>query len=130
MAMNDVSFHYTQAQYRSGEKDLTRRVKWRVKPGDQFRGVEKMQGIKKGEHRIPLGVSLCLSVEEEPLNEIVKRPYRFDRIPILGEWEVVREGFPAFQGKEEKFVDMFCQINKGLHEDSIIKRVCFRRVFS
>jgi hypothetical protein len=128
--VRDVSFHYTREAYQNGLKDLTRRQKWHVEPGEQFRGVEKMQGIKKGEHRISLGVSLCISIEEEPLNDIVKRPYRYDRQPLIGEWEVVREGFPAWQGKEEKFVDLVCRINNGMYEDSIIQRVRFQRVMN
>jgi hypothetical protein len=126
--MIQASFWYTMSDYRNGTKDLTRRVKWRVPPGEQFMGVDKMQGIPKGGHRIPLGPSTCISVEEEPVNEIVIRPFRKDDKFPDGEYEVVREGLPAFAGKEEKFVALLLKINRGLHEDSIIKRVRFNRV--
>jgi hypothetical protein len=95
MTEKQVSFYHTQGAYLDGSKDLTRRIHWRIKPGEVFMGVDKMQGIPKGGHRIRLGRSICHAIGMEPVDEIVRRPQRYDRAGVLRS-EVVREGFPAF----------------------------------
>jgi hypothetical protein len=72
--MKATSFNATQPQYRAGEKIVTRRGSCHIKPGEDFQAVEKMQGIKKGEHRVTLGISTCYSVNRERLDEIIHRP--------------------------------------------------------
>lgn len=139
--MKQVSFHYTQDSYKDGSKNVTRRLTWGVKPGEHFRGVKQMQGLKKGEHRTLLGESICVSVTLERLDEIIKHPIR--RIEIINNTslnildpdvmntrtEMDREGVPAYT--PEQYVTLFKRINKRagveLNNDTIIKRVVFRR---
>lgn len=142
--MRQVSFHYTQDSYKSGSKNVTRRLTWNVKPGEHFMGVKQMQGLKKGEKRTLLGESICVSVTLERLDEIIKRPIRRIEIikynPFLNildpdvmniRTEMDREGVPAYS--PEQYVTLFRKINKRagveLNDDTIIKRVVFRRVF-
>jgi hypothetical protein len=143
MAMKRVSFHYTQDSYKDGSKNVTRRLNWNVKPGEHFLGVKQMQGLKKGEHHTPLGESICVSVTLERLDEIIKHPIR--RIEIINNpslnildpdvmnirTEMEREGVPAYS--PQQYVTLFRKINKRagveLNDDTIIKRVVFRRVF-
>lgn len=141
--MKQVSFHYTQDSYKSGSKNVTRRLSWGVKPGEHFMGVKQMQGLKKGERRTLLGESICVSVTLERLDEIIKHPIRRTELinnPSLNvldpdvlniRTEMDREGGPVYTPAQ--YVDLFKRINKRagveLNDDTIIKRVVFRRVF-
>lgn len=81
-------------------------------------GVNKTMGFRKGERPVKFHPSLCISNIPEPLNDIIKRPFRD------GRYEVVREGFPAWVGKEKEFVKLYMKANGG-PEDKIIRRIEF-----
>lgn len=118
--MRNMSFALTENEYCSGVKDVTRRDGWIfLKPGDHFWGVKKAQGLKKGEHQVKFHPSECISNVPEPLNDIVKRPFRD------GRYEVVREGFPAWVGREIEFVKLYVKMNGG-PENKIINRIEFK----
>lgn len=111
-----MSFFLTQRQYLDGSKDVTRRLgKPRLKPGERFLGIQKGQGLKKGERQVVLGASECLSTRQERLDAITPD-------------EVRREGFPDMTPAE--FVEMFCKANrhKGCTPSTIVNRIEFRRV--
>lgn len=117
--MRNMSFALTQNEYISRTKTVTRRDGWAfLKPGEFFMGVNKVMGFRKGERPIKFHPSLCISNIPEPLNDIIKRPFRG------GRYEVVREGFPAWVGKEKEFVKLYMKANGG-PEDKIIRRIEF-----
>lgn len=160
--MRLMSFNLTQDAYCSGAKDLTRRDGWgKLKDREHFMGVDRVMGFKKGEHPVKIGQSIVVSVKKEPLEDIVKRPFRriidpeewqrYARIcPFyntccgcqnpknLGCWcgvsecpgasEVVREGFPAWVGKEEQFVNLYLKASPKGGRSKIINRIQFVRV--
>ena len=74
--MKAMSFNETQPQYRARRKIDTRRVSCRIRPGEEFMAVEKMQWIKKGAHRVSMGTAVCYSVSGERVDEIIRRPVR------------------------------------------------------
>lgn len=120
--MRHMSFALTQNEYVSRIKDLTRRDGWtNLKPGDSFVGVDRVMGFQKGEHPVKFHPSVCISNAPEPLNDIVKRPFRD------GHFEVAREGFPAWIGNETEFVKLYVKCNGG-PEDKIINRIEFRHI--
>ncbi len=90
----NMSFALTTEQFKNRTKTVTRRLGWKfLKTGDVLMGVEKCQGIKKGE-LVRLGLIEIISVRREPLGFITKN-------------EVVLEGFPKMYTGD--FVDMFCK---------------------
>lgn len=138
--MVNMSFHITKKQFLDGSKDVTRRIRhysknnpkevvgWgKLKPDGHFSAVEKSQGLRKGERINYFGQCICISNEPEPLNEIIKRPYRnvtWDGAVSSNRSEMAREGFPDLTAKE--FVDMFCAEMK-CHPTTIVNRIEFRR---
>lgn len=53
--MRNMSFMHTKEQFRARTKFVTRRVGWwNLNPLDILQGVEKAQGLKKGEKVKPL----------------------------------------------------------------------------
>ena len=106
--MRNMSFKITVDQARAKTKDVTRRQAWAhlVKPWDLVQQIVKGQGLKKGEKVEKIHVIRIISVEPEPIIDIVYRPFRD------GQWEVEREGFPEWIGQESRFVDMYCAANK------------------
>lgn len=93
-----MSFMLTKPQFLARTKDVTRRCGWWfAKAGDVYEGVEKGQGLKKGETVVRIGQIRVLSVRPERLGDITDA-------------EVVREGFPEMTPAD--FIDMFCKANK------------------
>jgi hypothetical protein len=93
-----MSFALTTPQFLDGTKTVTRRMGWLfLKPGDLVLGVEKCQGLKKGEKQKPLGVIRIVSVRRESLYHITVA-------------DLVREGFGRSTRRE--FIDMFCHANR------------------
>lgn len=118
--MRNMSFSMTEAKYILRLKDLTRRDGWAfLKPAELFMGVNKVRGFRKGEYPIKFHPSMCISNVPEPLNDIVKRSFRD------GKYEVAREGYPAWIGREEEFVRIYVKMNGG-PEDKIINRIEFQ----
>lgn len=78
-----MSFAMTKDAVRQRRKFITRRQGWGfLKPGDQFAGIERGQGLKKGEHQVVIAPRLeC--VANAPA-----------RIGDMTEAECALEGFP------------------------------------
>lgn len=91
----NMSFMLTKAQVRRREKDVTRRLGWkRMRPGLEFRAVERCQGLAKGEKQLLLAPRLrCVST-------------RWERLDAIDEADVVREGFAGMRTAD--FVEFFC----------------------
>jgi hypothetical protein len=109
----------TTAQIKNRTKFVTRRLGWKkLKPGELFQGVEKAQGLKKGEHPVPLGIMRCDSNTEEQLRRMTDdREY--------GLREVKLEGFPT--KTPDAFVEMFCE-HTGIQQTAGIQRIQFSYV--
>ncbi len=106
----NMSFSLTTPQFRARTKTVTRRLGWRnLKPGEQFVGVVKGMGLKKGDKVERLGKAICVSNRTEPLN-------------LISEEDCVKEGFPHFT--PEQFVQMFCKHN-GCQPNQEISRIEF-----
>lgn len=111
--MRNMSFALTTEQFRNRSKRVTRRVGWEfLEGGEHLRGVVKSQGLKKGEHPIPLGVIVVENAHRERLDRMI------DDIEY-GRREVILEGFPHMTPHE--FVAMFCTHNKIKPSDSITR---------
>lgn len=111
--MKNMSFALTTQQFRDRTKTVTRRCGWwGLKPGDRVMGVEKCQGIPKGEKIVRLGEIEIVSVRREMLRDI-----RQD--------DCVLEGFPDMH--PHNFVMMFMAANKCC-DDEMINRIEFRYV--
>ena len=110
--MRNMSFQITVEQARAKTKDVTRRQHWdNLKPSDLIQQIVKGQGLKKGERVQKIHVIRILSVQREPVDDIVLRWYRD------GKFEAAREGFPQWVGQEWRFVDMYCAANKCRSSD-------------
>lgn len=112
----NMSFMLTTEQYRNKTKFVTRRLRWKfVKPGDIQNGVEKGQGLKKGEKIVKMGQHKIRSSRWEPLRLMTD-------VLRYGKREVILEGFPDLTPQE--FVDMFCKANRCI-PDTKINRIEF-----
>lgn len=121
--MRNISFSLTKDSFCDGSKNVTRRIGWNsLRAGDHLMAVEQGQGLKKGEHVKKLGEIRILNLTNEPLTDVVKFPIR-----LSARSEVEREGFPAWKDTPEKFVKLFCKVNKCKPE-TIVKRIFFVRV--
>jgi hypothetical protein len=97
----NMSFFLTTPQFKARSKDVTRRFAWwKLKPGDVVMGVEKSQGLKKGEKIKRLGLIRIVSVTVEPADAILSYPPD----------EVAREGFPDMPPAD--FLAMLCTANR------------------
>lgn len=120
--MRNISFSMTTEAYRQGWKTVTRRMGWQhLKPGEVLMGVEKCQGLKKGEKVKKIHPMRVVSAVPEPLMDIVRRPIRFPS----NSREVVREGFTYLSPME--FVKMFCNHN-GCDPETEITRIEFEHI--
>lgn len=111
----NISFSLTKPQFRNKTKTVTRRLGWKnVKPGQVLQGVEKQQGLKKGEHVRPMGMIRVKSVRREPLRRLIlQRSY--------GKREVIKEGFPNMT--PEEFVRFFLATHKRVTLDTDLTRI-------
>ena len=122
----NISFSATKEQFRARRKHVTRRLDkslhlYHKKPGDILTGIEKAQGLKKGEHVVRMGEIVVLEVGREPLDEIIKRPLRYDTLRSTWMYrdETSLEGFPELSPKQ--FVEMFCKMNKCKPETEVTR---------
>ena len=92
-------------------------------------GCEKCQGLRKGEKIVRMCPIIVLEVDREPLDEIIRHPFR--EIPrsidqqygvFLYVPETVLEGFPDLTSKQ--FVDGFCDMN-GCEPETEVTRILF-----
>jgi hypothetical protein len=98
--MRNISFSMTTAAFIGRRKTVTRRLGWsNIKPGDILMGVQKAQGLKKGEKVVKLGAIRVINVTHEALFMIYLHP-----------GDCAREGFPDLDMRE--FIDMFCAHNR------------------
>jgi hypothetical protein len=115
--MRNMSFALTKRQYRERSKTVTRRTGWsKIKPGDFFAGVEKGQGLKKGESVVVMGYNKCECARWEPLRRMIDDPE-------YGRREVIREGFPEMT--PDQFVKFFCETHKGCTPETLVNRIEF-----
>ena len=78
-----MSFAKTPRQFQARTKTVTRRDGWLfAKPGDVYTGVEKCQGLRKGERQVVFHDFRVVSTRREPLGAITPE-------------DVAREGFPG-----------------------------------
>lgn len=111
-----MSFALTTRAYRDGFKTVTRRLGWaNLKPGEVVMGIEKGQGLKKGEKVTRIGAFECVSNKRERVDAILNYP----------KYETALEGFPAMSADE--FVHMFCKHN-GCTRRRKINRIEFRHL--
>lgn len=113
----NMSFALTKTQYRARSKTVTRRMGWlKLQEGDIFKGVEKSQGLKKGEHVVVMGKNKVISARREPLRRLVDEPE-------YGKQELINEGFPDLS--PEEFVRFFCATHHGATPEGLITRIEF-----
>ncbi len=97
----NMSFAHTKSQILDRTKTVTRRRRWfNLTPGERFWAVEKLQGLKKGDHIMRLALCECVSNLNEQLMEIDKHP-----------GDVAKEGFPGMSVLE--FIRLFARIHRG-----------------
>lgn len=106
-----MSFFLTTAQFTDRSKTVTRRIGWNfLKPGDVLMGVQKCQGLKKGEKVRELGLIKIISTKKEPLLAITDD-------------DVAKEGFPG--KSKDWFVAFFMQHLGGYAADVQVNRIEF-----
>ncbi len=113
----NISFMLTQPQVKTKTKDVTRRDGWEhLKKGDILWGVEKGQGLKKGEKIQRMALIRVVDARREPLERM------FNEF-LYGLAECNREGFPNLH--PEQFIEMFCSSHKGCKRETQITRIEF-----
>lgn len=130
--MKNISFSATTLQFRARRKHVSRRLGWKkLQPDNQLMGCEKCQGLRKGEKIVRMGPITILEVSREPVNDIVKRPFRDIPIEIDNQYqgfvhvpEVALEGFPEWYLCPEQFVDVFCEMN-NCEPETEVTRILF-----
>lgn len=123
--MRNISFALTEQQVRDRTKTVTRRIGWKtLKPATVLRGVEKAQGLKKGEHVVPLCTIKVVDVRREPLSRISDS--RTAEAQRYGAEECAREGFPRMT--PAAFVMFFMKSHPGCHPDTEVTRIEFEYV--
>jgi hypothetical protein len=117
--MRNISFALTTAQFLDGSKSVTSRRGWMyAKAGQVVMGVERGQGLKKGEKVRKLGPIRFVNVRRELLCEMTDRPG-------YGRSECQKEGFPHLTPAE--FIEMFTAHNGG-NADSGVSRIEFEHL--
>lgn len=106
---SNLSFFLTLEEFKSGLKDVTRRLNkngptWqRCVPGHIYQAVKQAQGLRKGEKIVKLNPIRIITVRQEPV-------YRMLADPEYGKLECIREGFPEYS--PEQFVSMLLRENR------------------
>ena len=119
--MRNISFMLTTEAFRAGTKTVTRRCGWwDLRPGTRLMGVEKSQGLKKGEKIVRLHPIVVLRAESQPL-WIIKG---------YGIKELRREGLPDMTA--DGFIEMFIKHNwskcRRDRERTLVNRIVFRHL--
>jgi hypothetical protein len=132
--MRNISFSATTEQVRNRQKFVTRRLIhpkkrsiWQnLKPDEHLMGIEKGQGLKKGEKVKRITEIVVLDATPEPLDEIIRFPMRsinpYALQPVWWADETTLEGFPELTPLQ--FVKMFMEMNK-CDEDAPVVRILF-----
>ena len=104
-----MSFAMTTAQYLARTKTVTRRDGHEgMLPGDIIEGIEKGQGLKKGQKQVRIGDAVVVSVRREPLGAITAE-------------DVARECFP--EATPVEFIEFY-----GKPADHVVTRIEFRHL--
>src|SRR4051794_29697456 len=112
--MRNISFSLTTPQFISRTKTVTRRLGWgELRPGDILCGIEKGQGLKRGEKVKRLGKIRIVSVRREQLSKITSD-------------DVAREGFPELSRSE--FISLFCKGHSGCTQETWVTRIEFEHL--
>lgn len=118
--MRHISFSLTTRQFNDRSKTVTRRMGWlNLKVGEVLQGVEKAQGLKKGEkvkklHQIKV---------KDVRREILFRMYlEYD----YGIEECGLEGFPELE--PHQFVETFMKAHRGCEHYTKITRIEFEHL--
>jgi hypothetical protein len=99
-----MSCSATKEAVRNRTKTVTRRLAWDDLWNDEeIILVEQAQGLKKGDHQVPLARVAIASTRSEPLN-------RLEKEPEYGRAEMILEGFPDMDPSD--FITMFVRMNK------------------
>jgi hypothetical protein len=110
--MRNISFAITTDQVRNKTKTVTRRIGWlSLKPGEKLSGVEKCQGLKKGEKVKRIYDIEVVGVSRESLYQITPE-------------EITREGFPGMTVPD--FIKMFCKSHKNCFAETVVTRIEFK----
>ena len=114
----------TTEQMKSCEKDVTRRIGWKlIKAGDLLMACVKCQGLGKGgkiERIHPIEIT---SATAERLFCIAERDVFSKNGTWLSNHECTREGFPDLSGGE--FIGMFMN-EMNCHIDTWVNRIEFK----
>ena len=115
--MRNMSFIHTQPQFRARTKTVTRRRGWTgLKAGDVLRGVEKGQGLKKGEKIKPLGLIRVVDVRTEPLRRMIDdTDYGFAECALEGFKDHPQYGWPSV------FVEWFASSHGCTIDDEVTR---------
>jgi hypothetical protein len=106
-----MSFALTTPQFKARTKTVTRRCGWwNVKPGEVIMGVEKCQGIPKGQKIVRMGPIEIVGARKEILNAITQA-------------ECILEGFPEMD--PHAFVMMFMAANNCM-DDAEVNRIEYK----
>jgi len=117
--MRLMAFTTTTKQFCNRTKTVTRRLGWHdLQAGEILCGIEKGQGLKKGEHVKRLGQIQVVSTHWEPLCRMTDDlEYGFQ--------ETVLEGFPELSPKQ--FVSFFCLADRCT-PDVTVNRIEFKYI--
>lgn len=132
--MRNISFSATIDKFNQKQKHVTRRLGWQgLKPDEILMGIEKGQGLKRGEKVKKLAPIIILEVSREQVLDIIRYPIR--KIPdyitnrYVGYFagkntppETTLEGFPELTTID--FVKMFCEMNE-CESTTVITRILF-----
>ena len=117
----NISFMLTKQQFKDRSKTVTRRLGWRnLRPEQILNGVEKSQGLKKGEKIVVLGRIRVVSVRREKLRRMTDDvDYGFE--------EVAKEGFAQHTTLcwPSVWVPWFCSSHKGCTPETEVTRIEF-----
>lgn len=106
-----ISFSATLDQVRARRKWVTRRMGFAtLAVGDELIGIEKGQGLRRGESQVVVARVLVAGVRRERLDAITQA-------------DVIAEGFPDLDPDE--FIDLFCKLNK-CEPEAEVTRISFR----
>lgn len=119
--MRNMSFSLTVEQVRQQRKTVTRRRGWRfLYKGDLVRAVVKGQGLRRGEHVVPICVIEIVDVRVERLDRMLTDPlYGAGEVRLEGFGDHPRLGLPA------QFVEFFARTHQ-CEPTSRVTRIEFR----
>jgi hypothetical protein len=118
--MRNISFSATKKQIQEQTKTVTRRVGWWfLKPGDRLCGIEKAQGLKKGEKIKRISPIEIVSVKSEMIYDLLDNPEYFKE-------EMIKEGFPGMS--VEEFFKLFMKLNDFDYTEEPYNRIEFRYI--